>query len=343
MIVTTMSGFGGFSGSRTLTLDARGVPVQSTPDKAWHVIPPGMNMGPNLALIRPEQYSVPASERDVANNPEYENWTMKIYWGSSKTVQKGQPMTISTKDLAAGRGKVPALYAGSRSQIYKGPPKSGWGWGTWPNKQATISVPSNASLEGEHFIHGNYLPHIKFNMANHDFMPGVKARAGGDLAASIPVTWETVPGAIGYFAYAMAVSEAKREMVIWTSSKKATAGIQGPEHSLDIRRMIDDGVVLNAKTLAADIPEGIFNGYENPVVMLHAWGEDYWASYPPKPKKPPEGWKPDWTVNAMFYTSWSGIPGVEMPEMPQTGGSGNAIEVIPDINIRMPNITIPSF
>jgi hypothetical protein len=60
--------------------------------------------------------------------------------------------------------------------------------------------------------------------------------------------------------------------------------------------------------------------------MVFAWGEDYWASYPPRPQNPPKGWKPDWTVNALFLSSWTGMPGLRIPaaafQMPDRGTKG---------------------
>ena len=57
------------------------------------------------------------------------------------------------------------------------------------------------------------------------------------------------------------------------------------------------------------------------MVMVSAWGEDYWMSYPPKPNKAPKDWKPDWTVNALFLYQWSGMSGMtdmsEISEMMQ--------------------------
>jgi hypothetical protein len=334
MLVTTMGGLAGFSGARTLHLDARGIPL-NTPEEAWHIIPEAMKMGDNLPLLRPQGYSAPRSDVDFSENPDYRNWKMKIYWGSTKTVPKDQPMVIATNDLGTAKGA--SLFSTLSSQIYKGPPKNGWGWGQWPNKQSASQVLPNSSLKGEHFIHGSYLPHIKFKIERHDFMEAIKARLGGDIKASIPVSWEKVSGSVGYFVYAMAASEAKREIVIWTSSSKPTTGIQGPEHSNQIRKLIDDGIALNAQSVYADIPAGIFDGYDNPIVMIHVWGEDYWASYPPKPDQAPKDWKPDWTVNALFYSNWTGMPGTDVPEMPE-------IPEIPNLgnfNIDITNIKTP--
>jgi TolA-binding protein len=315
-VATTMGGFVGMGGSRTMQLDSRGTPLTETPDEAWLTPPAALKMG-ELPLIRP------AKPQATSVDPAYghEDWTMKIYWGSSKTVQQGQPIVISTKDAMKNSGKL--FNFQPAADIWRGAPKQGWGWGQWPNAESSESVPNNGSLKGEHFVHGNYLPHIKFNVDSHDFLPAITARSSGGGAEPAAVDWDDVPGTVGYFAYAMAVDDAAREMTIWTSSTKATSGIQGHEHSARIKELINKGVVLPTTTRAVDIPAGIFEGRQNPILMVHAWGDDFSASYPPKPTKPPKNWKPDWRVSGLFLTTWTGMLGMEMPTPGYTGGTGS--------------------
>ena len=369
MMVSTMSGMG-MSGQRMLMLDARGLPATATPHRAWHMIPEAMRMGKYLPLIRPERYGGGSGE---GGESKQEDWTTKIYWSCAKEVPKGQPIVISTKDRSK-QSQIFEAYSGNTLNFWKEPP-SGWGWGQWPNKEYFVQVPANGSLKGNHFVHGNYLPHIKFGVTQHDFLNALKVKTGdGNLNAFIPVTWESVPGAIGYFIYAMATNQSKREMVIWTSSQKATYGIQSYEHSSRIKELVNLGVVLKPDVQACNIPAGIFVGYEHPMIMVYAWGNDYWMSYPPKPQNPPKGWKPDWTVNGLFLSQWSGMPGAaETPgappemdeedeeeeedvaspaEQPKKGSESKSTTEKqsppaqnnsgPTININLPSISIPS-
>ncbi len=314
MIVTTMGGFQGMHSSRMLQLDARGKPVVGSPQKAWHDIPPGMKMGKSLPLIRPEKYTGGYGGEGSKSEPT--EWRMKIYWSCAKVVPQGQPIILSSANKNNKReNELFDAYSGRRG-VWKGDPPIGWGWGQWPNKESTVSVRKDSSLKGDHLVHGNYLPHIKFAMAQHDFLQPLEVKTGdGNLNAHIPITWKTVPGAIGYFIYATAGNAAKNETVIWTSSAKATYGIQMHEHSSRIKELVNMGIVLKPDRVECNIPAGIFAGYENPMIMMYAWGEDFWASYPPKPANPPKGWKPDWTVNGLFLSQWMGMPGQEIPAM----------------------------
>ena len=309
ILATTMGGIQAMQAPLTLELDARGAPAPGGAQQAKHAIPAGMKMGKELPLIRPEQQK---GTPGTATPGTQENWTLKIYWGSSKQVQKGQPIVISPQEMKSGGGKLAALAGGKG--VWKGTPPAGWGWGQWPNRQSGVSVPAGASLKGDHLVTGNYLPDIKFKIAQHDFLPPLNVKIGGsDLKTSLPLSWQPVQGALGYFAYAMASNQAKKETIIWTSSSKACMGMMMHEHSSQVKEMIRNGVIMGSDKTACDIPEGIFAGTEGAMVMMSAWGEDYWMSYPEKPAKAPKDWKPDWTVNALFLSRWMGAPG--MPDM----------------------------
>jgi hypothetical protein len=301
-----------------LRLDARGTPGDRE-QKAVHAIPAGMKMGKELPLIRPDR---PAAQGTANNVPqEQQNWTLKIYWGSSKTVQKGQPLVISPQDMKSGKGKFAELAGGAG--VWKGEPPSGWGWGEWPNKQSSIPVPAGASLRGGHQVTGGYLPDIQFSMDRHDFLPPLSVKTGGDVNSSISLSWSPVKGAAGYFVSAVAANQAKKETIIWTSSSRASMGMQTHEHSSRINELVSSGVVMGPDKSAADVPAGIFAGCEGVMLMASAWGEDYWASYPPRPANAPKNWKPDWTVNALFLSTWTGMPGVDVEAMSRGMGGGD--------------------
>ncbi len=312
VLATTMGGVQGMQAPYTMQLDARGKPAPAGTQQAFHEIPAGMKMQSPLPLIRPERGT---GTPGAYTEGRQDSWTVKIYWGCSKTVPQGQPLVISPQEIKSGKGKFAQLADGGNG-VWKDAPPAGWGWGQWPNRQSAVPVPAGASLKGEHFVYGNYLPHIRFTLTQHDFLPPLKVKTGdGDLAASIPLTWESARGSIGYFAWAMAANEAKKETIIWTSSSKPIMGMGMHEHSSRVKALIKSGIVLGPDKTACNIPAGIFEGLQGAVVMLYAWGEDYWASYPTKPANAPKNWKPDWTVNALFLSTWTGMPGVDMEAM----------------------------
>jgi hypothetical protein len=52
------------------------------------------------------------------------------------------------------------------------------------------------------------------------------------------------------------------------------------------------------------------------MIMVTAWGADYWAGYPPRPANAPKDWKPDWSVKGQFLSTANTMFG--MP----SGGAG---------------------
>ena len=327
ILTTTLGGVQGMQTPYTMQLDARGKPAPAGTQQAYHEIPAGMKMQSPLPLIRPDRgVATPGDHEDGRQD----SWTVKIYWGCSKTVPAGQPLVISPQDMKSGGGKFRQLADGGRS-VWKDAPPTGWGWGQWPNRQSTIPVPAGASLKGEHFVYGNYLPHIKFSITRHDFLPPLRVKTGdGDLAASIPLTWESVRDAVGYFAWATAADEAKKETIIWTSSSKPLMGMGMHEHSSRVKELVKSGIVLGPEKTACNIPAGIFDGLQGAVVMMHAWGEDYRMSYPAKPTNAPKNWKPEWTVDTLFLSTWTGMPGMDTEAMmrgvPQNTGPQDSDE-----------------
>jgi hypothetical protein len=170
----------------------------------------------------------------------------------------------------------------------------------WPNKESSIEVPRDSSLQGSQFVHGNYLPDMKFSIDRmHDFMAPVEfTSVKGELAESIRFSWKDIPTAIGYFATAMGHSEKTGETIIWSSSELPDPGFGLMNYlpSTDVRKFIKEKVVMGPDTTSCSIPKGIFRDSEGGMVQFIAYGEDMYASYPPKPKDPKTPWDLIWSV-----------------------------------------------
>ncbi len=289
--------------------------------KAYHMVPPGMNMGDYLPLLPPVKEPPRPSESQPGKTSEPERFVIKIYWGCGESVRKGQPRVFDTSKMK-GRS-MPAVMEGMGSAGGYGGGrfggggslKAGWVEVLWPNKEDTRQVPSSASLVGGHFIHGNFLPHIRFTMdARHEIMEKLALSAEqNSLKEAIPITWKKLPTAIGYHLMAFAYFESRKEMVIWTSSENPDISVGG--QFLDtpvVKKHIASKIIMPADRDRCVIPKGIFDGADMVMVSGTAWGEDYWASEPPRPANPPKGWKPDWAVKGQFLSTGGlmlGAPG----------------------------------
>ena len=311
-----MSGIGGFMGKmmggpsfgprRELLLQLNSPQQVPSEPHATHDIPPGQNMGKTLPLMIPEQVK-PEQHEDAERPPmEKPKVRMLIYWGCSEEVKKGQPRVIDTDKMApaefdkvfAGRGPSPQ---------YPPRPRKGWIYADWPNKKNRVEAPKESSLQGEHFVHGNYMPDVKFSIdPRHDFMAPVEfTSVKGGLSESIRFQWREVPTAIGYFAQAMAHNEKTGETIFWSSSEIPDIGFGLLDYlsSGDVRRFIKEKVVMDPKTTSCTIPRGIFKDTGGSALQLIGYGEDLFAEYPPKPKDPKEPWNLIWSARVRLKTT----------------------------------------
>jgi len=170
----------------------------------------------------------------------------------------------------------------------------------WPNKISSIEIPKDSSLQGSQFVHGNYLPDIKFSVDRmYDFMAPVEfTSVKGELSESVKFAWKDIPTAIGYFATAMGHNEKTGETIIWSSSELPDPGFGLMDYlpSADVRKFIKEKIVMNPDTTSCSIPNGIFKDAQGGMIQFVAYGEDMYVSYPPKPKDPKAPWNLIWSV-----------------------------------------------
>jgi hypothetical protein len=132
-------------------------------------------MGETLPLVIPP--SATERERPVPGAPgkmEKPKMRMLLYWGCSEKIGAGQPRVLDTAKMSMEEfGKSMAGHTASPQ--YPPSPRSGWVYAEWPNKDDSTQVPKDSSLKGVHFVHGNYLPDIRFTIdEEHDFMAPVE-------------------------------------------------------------------------------------------------------------------------------------------------------------------------
>ena len=194
----------------------------------------------------------------------------------------------------------------------------------WPNKKSSVEIPKDSSLQGSQFVHGNYLPDIRFSIDQmHDFMAPVKfTSVKGELSESIRFAWKDIPTAIGYFATAMGHNEKTGETIIWSSSELPDPGFGLMDYlpSTDVRKFIKEKVVMDPDTTSCAIPKGIFRDAGGGMIQFIAYGEDMYASYPPKPKDPKAPWNLIWSVKLRLKsTGMTPLAGTDAAEPKSSG------------------------
>jgi hypothetical protein len=294
-------GGAGFGPHRELKLQLNSPQQPPADPQETHDIPPGQKMGKTLPLLIPEaERTTPGRSEEMPSDQKYEKpkFRMLIYWGCSDAVRSGQPKIIDTEKMSPEEfGKA---FSGVRpSPQYPPSPRSGWLYADWPNRKSALQVPGDSSLQGDHFVHGNYAPEIRFSIGQkHDFMAPVDfTSVQGGLSDSIKFQWQAIPTAIGYFAMAIGNNRQNGEMIFWSSSEIPDTAYSlldflSPE---DVQKFIKDKIVMSPSITTCTIPKGIYKDTEGGMLQFIAYGDELNVAYPPKPKDPNEPWNLIWT------------------------------------------------
>jgi hypothetical protein len=286
-LLGSLFGKGGDSGKRLL-LQVNSPKALPDDPQGTHDIPPGQNMGQTLPLLTPEP-SRDRSEPEGRPEKKVEKPKMRlvVYWGCSETVKPGQPYVVDTeKTSLAEFGRVfQGRYVSSQNPPS---PQTGRVYADWPNKKDSTRVPADSSLVGNHFVHGNYVPDIRFSIdARHDFMAPVEFTSKkGSPAESFFFQWNAIPTATGYFAMAMGHEEKTGTMIIWTSSDVRETGgsLMNFLPNEDVRRLVGEKVVMPPSATQCVVPKGIFKDAHGAMIQFIAYGDELNVGYPPKPK-----------------------------------------------------------
>lgn len=288
-IGSMFGGSGGSSGKR-LQLQVNSPKSPPAGPQATHDIPPGQNMGQTLPLLTPDQGRAARSEPgERPEKMEKPKMRMLVYWGCSETVKPGQPFVLDTEK--ANPAEFARAFQGRTVSVQNAPsPRPGWAYADWPNNVDGKQVPQNSSLVGSHFVHGNYLPDIRFSIDDgHDFMAPVEfTLTKGTPADSFNFQWNSIPTATGYFATAMGHDHKTGTMIIWSSSEVREAGgsLMSFLSDEDVRKLVKERVVMPPSTTQCTIPRGIFKDAEGAVIQFIAYGDELNIIYPTKPKDP---------------------------------------------------------
>ncbi len=288
----SLLGMGGDTGSsgKRLRLEVNSPKGLPSNPEATHDIPPVQNMGPTLPLVTPDTGRThdgrPGERPDKFEKPKMR---MVIYWGCSETVRPGQPYVIDTEKASPAEfGKMfQGRHAVGQQSLS---PRPGWAYADWPNKRDGKQVPANSSLAGGHFVHGNYVPDIRFSIdPGHDFMAPVEfTSTKGNPADGFTFQWNSIPTATGYFATAMGHDRNTETMIIWSSSDVREAGwsLMNYLSNEEVRRLVRDKVVMPSSTTQCVIPRGIFKDAQGAMIQFIAYGDELNIVYPQKPKDP---------------------------------------------------------
>ena len=200
-------------------------------------------------------------------------------------------------------------------------PETSATYGVWPNERSRTTVPPSGSLVGHHTVQGDYSPQIDFTLGpDHDFLGPLNLSAGEKTpAGATRLTWASVGGATGYFAFLV--------------------GGGGPGQSGYLRRDVvlgrvaqhgrrSDGLSSSGGSAAADCrarrsaahhdrmscPGGNLRGHSRrfcPNDRLWRRGEFHRPAASQRIPRTP--WNLKWTVKVRFKSTAGAVLGMNMP------------------------------
>ncbi len=284
--------------------------------KADHYFLPVAKLGKSVPLVTPER-SGPGEPTEF----QRPKGRLILFWGCGAKAAKGQPVIIDFAKVAAGQ--IPPGLFSARVPEDRGPMMSNsTTFGEWPNKKGGKPPASGSSVIGEHRISGNYSPEIKFSLSQ-DYMPGITGHSSAMTGGATGLTWNVVPGATGFHAWAMGMKmdggSEPRDFVWWSSSatREFGGGLWDWLPPATVNRLIGEKILLPPTQTGCTIPAEVKTYAPDMMIgTLYAYGPEANFSFPPRPAK--GTWNIEWTARARYrsMTSWM----VTGPSM--MGGAG---------------------
>ena len=291
---------GGQGVSHTLALTLASRDIAATPT-ANHLIPAGLQMGPSLPLLAPEQVKAEApTTPGMPTQFERPKGRMLIYWGCGEHAAPGQPTVIDFSKVAA-RQVPPGMAQLANMAHAVQHPNSAPGFGEWPNRKDSRAVPAAGSLLGAHTVQANYAPAIGFTLgAGQDFMPGLGLREAGALPSGADrLAWQPAAQATGY-ALAMFGAGQNGDVIMWSSGKGfPTMDYLAPS---EVRRQVAAGQVLPSSASECVLPAEVASASPAGMVTMIGYGPE--ADFSDNPKAP------KWLAKVRYKSTASLIRGM---------------------------------
>jgi hypothetical protein len=245
-------------------------------------IPAGLALGKSLPLeiMRPEARKAEVEKIKIPE--EYritDDFEIRQYWGCSETVLPGQPKVWKLGNLPPAEREVWKRYSAGGLGVLE---KPDWTEAHWPNSKADAGrnpLMKVGSLKGPHRLRTSYLGEASFTVDSPvDFLDPVtfsSPKPGKpDLKAFIPVAWKPIPNALGYHLLAIA-PKGRKLLIMWSAGKNAEGMVAGGQQfpqMAEVRSLVEKGVYLPGTATSCNIPAGIFEGCDNVMLTMTAYG-----------------------------------------------------------------------
>lgn len=265
------------------------------PDNATaSVAPPsGLKVGDKLDLAIYRPTAAPTAEGGVGGGGqpgERKDFTVKIYWGSSETVQPGQPKVFSTSNMTPEQMRAMGSRMRAMNPMGRGGAgggggnyfyKEGWSTGYWPTEQEPGEIPDDAALPGTYALTTNYTGNVSIDApSNVDFLAPIELTSPDlsnhpDLSNSLPFQWNAIPNALGIFASAFGMEKATNTLIIWTSSEEYADQLMANNDFLqmaEVQDAVQKKIFMPGTATSVTVPAGIFKDADFAMMSMVGYG-----------------------------------------------------------------------
>jgi hypothetical protein len=253
-------------------------------------IPSGLQLGDKLDLDlyrpTPEENTGGGGGGGSRGSSTPPDFTIKFYWGSSPTVQAGQPKVIKLADLAPEqmmemskrqRESTPMQRGGAGGSFFY---KPNWTTGHWPGSTGGSEITENASLTGSYKLTTNYTGSVAIDVpAGVDFLAPIDMTSP-DLSQKVPMDqamnfqWSAIPNALGSNASIIGMV-GQNTMIIWSSSESFNNNLMADTNYLqmdEVRQRVADHLFMGPSTTSVTVPAGIFGDADFASMTMIAYG-----------------------------------------------------------------------
>jgi len=264
------------------------------PDSATaSIVPPsGLQLGQKLDLdiFRPKP-AQPAGggggTGSSSSNGAPPDLTIKFYWGSSDTVQPGQPKIFNLATMTPGqqmemashmKGMNPMASGGASGGNYFY--KDGWTTGYWPTDAEPGDIPDNASMAGTFNLNTSFAGNCTIDApSNVDFLAPI-TMTSPDLSvkpaldAALAFQWNQIPNALGEYAKAIGF-EGKSTLIIWSSADVFDDTLLGNTDYMqmsEVNDAVSKHIFMPGDSTHMTIPAGIFANSEMMMLNMVGYG-----------------------------------------------------------------------
>ncbi len=274
-----------FAGKATRVLNIRlWAPGIAPADAKASVAPPaGLKQGNklDLELYRPKAGETGEKIKDFDPDSNPEQFTIKIYWGSSETVKPDQPKIFKWSGLTpeqqlAYKNKAREAQAASASYFYK----PDWTTGYWPTKSQQGRISDDASLVGKYSLTTTFAGNVDIEApSNVEFLAPIMMTSPNldkkiDLKKSIAFKWSEIANALGLHGHIIGM-EGKNTLIIWMSSEvfgDDLMGDQGFMQMADVKKNVSENKFMPGNATAVTVPIGIFAECDFAMMQMTGYG-----------------------------------------------------------------------